>query len=293
MEREGFPKPLVRVTGGKGGEAVLILGSEKTALHDCGMACFSEELIANIENALQGRPLDYILMSHTHYDHIGALPQVLRRWPDARVCGNAKAVQVFSRQGALDMIVSMGRSAAELYGKDPDQVTADGLRVDVVLENADVIDLGMEKIAAFETTGHTDCSVSYFMQPEGILLASESTGIVGIDGKVRTSILKSFGQSLESAAFLRVLPFKYLLIPHYGILDRRYNDIYFDEYIRAAEKEKDFINGLIDRGLNEEEIFEEHKKVYWTEARKKDQPYRAYNVNTHIIIKRMLKEAGR
>ena len=60
-----LPKPLVRVTGGKGGEAVLIVGSEKTALHDCGMACFSEELISNIEKALQERPLDYVCLLYT------------------------------------------------------------------------------------------------------------------------------------------------------------------------------------------------------------------------------------
>ena len=42
MKREPFPSPLVRVTGGPGGEAVLVMGSEKTALHDCGMACFEK-----------------------------------------------------------------------------------------------------------------------------------------------------------------------------------------------------------------------------------------------------------
>ncbi len=66
----------------------------------------------------------------------------------------------------------MGKSAAELYGKDPDKVTADGLRVDMILEDADIINLGDEKIAAFGTKGHTDCSVSYFMQPGGILFAN-------------------------------------------------------------------------------------------------------------------------
>lgn len=35
-DRTDFPRPLVRVTGGPGGEAILILGSEKTALYDCG-----------------------------------------------------------------------------------------------------------------------------------------------------------------------------------------------------------------------------------------------------------------
>ena len=74
--------------------------------------------------------------------------------------------------------------------KDPDKVTADGLRVDMILEDADIINLGDEKIAAFWNKGHTDCSVSYFMQPGRHSFASESTGIIGIDGKVRTSILK-------------------------------------------------------------------------------------------------------
>ena len=73
MEKKVYPKPLVRVTGGLGGEAVLILGSEKTALHDLGMACFNEEMLANLENALNGRTLDYVLMSHTHYDHMMSL----------------------------------------------------------------------------------------------------------------------------------------------------------------------------------------------------------------------------
>ena len=291
MEPSKYPAPLVRVTAGTGGEAILILGSEKTALHDCGMACFGEELVKNVEEALAGRPLDYVLLSHTHYDHIGALPSVLKRWPQARVYGNYKAKEVFARQGALDVIVSMGRTAAELYGRDPDEVTAEGMRVDVVGESGDVIDLGEEKILFIETKGHTDCSVSYFLQPAGVILASESTGIAGRDGVVRTSILKSFDQSIESAALLRVLPFKHLLIPHFGILPEAMNGEYFDVYVEAAEKERDLINGLIERGLSPEEIFEEHKKIYWTEDRKKNQPYRAYKMNTDIIIRRTFREA--
>ena len=58
-----------------------------------------------------------------------------------------------------------------------------------------------------------------------------------------------------------MLPSDHILVPHFGILDRRYNDSYFDEYIRAAEEEKDFINDpLIRKGMTCEAIFEEHKK---------------------------------
>lgn len=291
MNKEPFPKPLVRVTGGKGGEATLIMGSEKCALHDCGMACFNKELIANIEEALGDRDLDYVILSHSHYDHMGALPYVIRRWPDVKVCAAKKAEEVFKRKGALDMILSMGKTAAQVYGRDPDEIIVEGLRVDRVLENGDVIDLGEEKILAFETKGHTDCSMSYLIQPEGILIASESTGVLENEEKLHTSVLKSFEESFESANFLKLLPYKHVLIPHYGMLPEKLRDKYFDMYIAEAQREKALIEGCIKKGMSLEEIFEEHKKIYWNEFRAKNNPYRAYKMNAEITIKLLMKEA--
>ena len=293
MENRNYPSPLVRVTGGMGGESVLILGSEKTALHDLGMACFSEELIKNIQTALDGRSLDYVLLSHTHYDHMGALPYVIRRWPNVKVCGSEKAAQVFSRKGALDMIVSMGRTTAEFYGKDPDKVSTDGVRIDIVLRNCDTIDLGDAQIVAYETKGHTDCSMSYFLQPQGIILASESTGVLMENNLMHTSVLKSFEDSFSAAALLKSLPYKEILVPHYGMVPGEMLTGYFDLYIAEAIKERNLIASLIKSGLTADEIFEEHKKVYWTEDRAKEHPFRAYKMNTEIIIKRMMKDAGK
>ncbi|PWL94724.1 MAG: hypothetical protein DBY08_02515 [Clostridiales bacterium] len=292
LKNEDFPKMLVRVTGGPGGEAVLIMGSEKTALYDCGMACFEKELIENTERALGERNLDYILISHSHYDHMGALPYIIKRWPDIEVCGTEKAKQVFERPGAVAMIESMGKTAAEHYGRNPEDVTSDNLRIDRVLKSGDILELGEEKILAIETKGHTDCCMSYLIQPEGILMASESTGVISKEGILRTSILKSFDESLESARFLKLMPFKYLLVSHYGILDRSFNDIYFDMYIEEAERERRIIEKLISEGKSLDEIFEAHKELYWSEKRGKEQPFRAYEMNTKIIIKRMMKEAG-
>ena len=47
-DRIDYPAPVLRVTGGKGGEALLILGPEKTCLYDAGMACFGDKLIENM-----------------------------------------------------------------------------------------------------------------------------------------------------------------------------------------------------------------------------------------------------
>lgn len=80
QDRFGFPEYLARVTSGFGGETFLIFGSEKTALYDCGMAYAANGTIYNIHRELRSHgksKLDFILLSHTHYDHIGALPYIL------------------------------------------------------------------------------------------------------------------------------------------------------------------------------------------------------------------------
>ena len=61
---------------------------------------------------------------------------------------------------------------------------------------------------------------------------------------------------------------------------------------KEAEKERDMIAGCISKGMDLEQIFEEHKKACWSKEREAEQPYRAYEMNTKIIIKRMMKEAG-
>lgn len=289
MKINKFSDIIKDVTGGPGGMSLLVMGSEKTLLHDLGMACFHEKLIDNIEKELQGKAPDYVVLSHSHYDHIGALPYIIEKWHDIQVCAGRKTAQVFKRQGALDMILSMGKNAAMFYGMDEDDIKTDGVRVDRILENGDVIDLGEEKLLCFETRGHTDCSMSFLLQPQGILFASESTGVMETADRIHTSVLKSFDESIESAEFLKFLPWKEIIVPHYGFLEDEVKDRFLDMYIEAAMEEQKLLKKWIDEGLTPEEMFKEHKRRYWNEKRAENQPFLAYKVNTEITINMMRK----
>ena len=281
-----LPDPLVRVTGGRGGEAILILGSEKTGLYDCGMACFSDRLIENIHKVLdeQNRTLDYIFLSHTHYDHIGALPYLLKEWPDVKVCGGEKALKVFASEGAKKTMVRLGNAAKEQFGTDI-EITAEGMRVDIVMKDGDSVSLGMEKVTAFVTKGHTDCSMSYMLDPQKILFASESTGVINGTGFMYPSILKNYDDAVESALKLKKLEVKDIIVPHYGVLEKGAKQTFFDDFIEAAKDERELIFEGIREGLSDEEILERHKAVYWSEARSVNQPYPAYKLNAEITIR--------
>ena len=63
---------------------------EKTVLMDTVDKAVGERFFENLEFALAGRSLDYVVVNHMEPDHCATLGDLLRRWPQVQVVGNAK-----------------------------------------------------------------------------------------------------------------------------------------------------------------------------------------------------------
>lgn len=293
FDRFDFPIDAHRVTSGNGGESILVFGSEKTLLYDCGMAYCGKYTVENIRNKLAERgreTLDYVILSHSHYDHMGALPYIRMAFPEVLVHGGEKAARIFEKPSAKALMKELGTSARDLFmpGSD-EEILVDGIAVDVILKDGDEISLGDITVKAMETKGHTDCSMSYAFEPVKLLFASESTGLLEGKEYVHTPFLKDCNDAIASREKCMAYGAEYISLPHFGMLPKDFNDKYWELLKDSTETKMDFIRSMKGEGLDEEAMLERYVEKYWDPDLKEIQPMDAFLINSRAIIKAFLK----
>ena len=80
-----------------------VLLDEKTVLFDTVDWSACRQFLENLEAVLGGRPLDYMVINHMEPDHAASIEEVLLRYPDVKVVGNAKTVQMIKQFFSFDI----------------------------------------------------------------------------------------------------------------------------------------------------------------------------------------------
>ena len=74
-----------------------LLLDEKTVLTDTADAAIAPLFFENLQEALQGRPLDYLVIHHMEPDHCALIADLLRLHPETVVVTNAKAAKMIGQ----------------------------------------------------------------------------------------------------------------------------------------------------------------------------------------------------
>ena len=80
-----------------------VLLDEKTVLFDTADESISRQYIENVVHALNGRPLDYMVVQHMEPDHCAMIDDMLRRYPEAKMVCSAKAVGMYAQFYGTDV----------------------------------------------------------------------------------------------------------------------------------------------------------------------------------------------
>ncbi len=80
-----------------------VILDEKVAVMDTVDARKKEEWLANLEQALAGRTVDYLVISHMEPDHAANIQVLAEKYPEMKLVGNAKTFPMMQQFFAMDL----------------------------------------------------------------------------------------------------------------------------------------------------------------------------------------------
>lgn len=273
-----------------GGEGFLFVSENTTFLLDNGFAFCGETMVDNIRKVLGDRGLDYILLTHSHYDHLSGTPYITRAYPDVKVVGNDHTANVIIRDGAKKVMRKMNAAAQETYGAGDYEDLTDDLRVDIVVKDDDVIDLGDFRFKVCGFPGHTKCSIGFYSEEERLLLSCETLGVYIGDEKLASQYLVGYQMSIDSIDRALALDIDTMLIPHTGLAEgERCKNLLNASRELAIAGAKEIVYAYRD-GKDEQELNRILKEKYYTPFVRELQPEAAFDLNAGYMISMMIKE---
>jgi 2-aminobenzoylacetyl-CoA thioesterase len=265
----------------------LIVGSEKILLVDANMSFMSRTMLRNLALHLPpGRGVDGILLTHSHYDHVGGIPWLRSMFPDLIVYGSPVAAIVLERDDTRRMVRNLNMEAQLRHGIRECGLHDDlsSLTVDCVVADNEEIPLGDDGIVALATPGHTRCSTSYLLRNRKMLFGGESFGVRLTNGTVSPAYLSSYEDYIASLRRCASIGADTVCLPHFGVLTELDATNYWSTAIADAEESAAFIATLLRRGCELARIVQSLKQRYYIDNLRCYLPERAFEMDARRSI---------
>ncbi|MCQ2505172.1 MAG: MBL fold metallo-hydrolase [Saccharofermentans sp.] len=280
------------VTPVRGGDAYLFVFDDVTFLYDSGYGFSSKKLYENIVAVLGERNLDYVLLTHSHYDHALGSAYLSVAFPECRIVGFEYAARVMLKDGARATMTRLDEAARELKGFTEPYEYIDKLHIDIPVTDGQTLKLGSLTCEVISLPGHTRDSVSYYFPGERLMLGCETVGLYAKEGVVMPSFLVGYQMTLDSIDKCSAYDIDNYLVPHQGMLSGdEVRDFIANSRVSHEHSSKLIIDGF-KKGKSIEELVDDFSEDFYHEFIRVVYPPAAYSENVHIQIPMILKENG-
>ena len=273
-----------------GDSAFLLDDGETSVLYDTGFAFTGCKIADNIKKALGSRSLDYILLTHSHYDHVLGTPYIAKDYPEAKVIAGEYAAQIFQRPSAKAVMRELDRKAAIKHSMADYEDLIDHLKVDIPVNDGDCFSCGDFHFEATALPGHTKCSMGFYLREHKLLLGSETLGVYFGNNTYLPFFLVGYQLTLDAFEKVKKLEIEKFLLPHYGVVDREEAQVYLENSEAATRETAQTMLSMLQDGKTKDEILAFVEERDYLDNVKPTYPIDAFHLNTSIMIEQIRKE---
>lgn len=286
---------LIKKTGKVSGEfyvvgssvtPVYLLDGTEPVLFDGGFTALAWLYETGIKETLGDRSPAYLFLTHSHFDHVGAVCHLKDIWPGLKICGSEHCRKILKKKRANKLIKDLNIETAKnlkKMGISPlYEQSFKAFDIDIVIKPGQEIKLSSNLIIkAINTPGHTWDFMSYWIPEKKILIASEAVGCYENDGYIQSEFLIDFDYYLESLRKIEKLEARILCAGHRAV----FTDAEVIEHIDASFKAADDFLIMVENFLIQEkgdidQTVSRVKEVQWDNRPWPKQPEPAYILNT-------------
>jgi len=200
------------------GDDVLIVGG--------GMSHGTPELERQLdEMALDPARVKYAVVTHSHFDHCGAIPFFRTRFPGIQVLGTVAGQQALAKPKVADYNAKMNDLAAkqaQVFGRCLHLCDCpSALEIDRTVSDGETLDLGAGiTVEFYEVPGHSKCCVATYVPSCRALFPTDTSPqpVAGHTDLSFPSAQYDFALYVESLRRLTEFDVDILGMDHYGVL---------------------------------------------------------------------------
>ncbi len=294
---EGIINSKIAICGHPVYPGYIVRGSRASMMIEAGLNIFGPVYYQGIESILgDSSLLNYLLVTHGHYDHLGSISYLKKRIPDVQLLGYKTIGQLLERENVLKTMNFLSKETRS-YFKDFLEGQPDDESISITpvpfargLKEGDTIDLGDMHCVVFETPGHTRDHLSFFIPEEGVLFPGEAFGnaIMQKENEVKVEFASSFTDSIRSMEKLTALLPEVKVIALSHLFYYTDDDVprFADMAMRDALQYRELIDSYLDAANGDVgKATETMVRIEYDEKKSVYQERNAYMTNLHAQVK--------
>jgi 2-aminobenzoylacetyl-CoA thioesterase len=203
LQADGNFGEWITVGGNRFYPGYIIKGKEKRLMIDAGINLMGPAYIASLEKIFGDKnALDYVFATHSHFDHVGAIPYLKRKLSYLHAGAFERVGELMKKKSVLDLMTFLSDLQRGYFRSiaGEEDVHIEPVEFELSLKEGDMFDLGGVTCEVYEVPGHTGDSLAFFIPEMRALFAGEAYGIPegDKDGHIQVEFLSSYDDYVSS-----------------------------------------------------------------------------------------------